>query len=171
MKLALIFLLFSSLTLAKAANENTGTMDEEASAPAPPPYRDINDDDKAMDRAVAKARESLGFFLAALQAHKPDSGEFEIKKCFVDGDKVEHIWVGNVSWDGKAFHGRIDNKPLEISNVHLGQRVTVKPEDLTDWMFVKDGKMMGGYTMRVLYGRMSPEQKAEFQKEADFKIE
>jgi uncharacterized protein YegJ (DUF2314 family) len=38
-------------------------------------------------------------------------------------------------------------------------------------MFVKDGKLMGGFTMRVLYSRLSPEQKAEFQKEAEFKME
>ena len=94
-----------------------------------------------------------------------------MKKCFIDGDNVEHIWIRDITWDGKAFHGRVDNKPLAVSNVHLEQRVTVTPEDLTDWMFVKEGKLMGGFTMRVLYSRLSPEQKAEFEKQADFKIE
>ena len=55
--------------------------------------------------------------------------------------------------------------------VHLGQRVSVAPQDVTDWMFLKDGKLIGGYTTRVLYARLSPEDKAEFDKRAEFKIE
>ena len=166
-----LLLLLLSVALANAADQSSETSAGETNAPAPPDYQDIKDNDKAMDQAVTKARESLGFFLAALQAKKPDTGQFEVKKCFIDGDKVEHIWIRDVTWDGKAFHGRADNKPLEVSNVHLGERVTVTPEDLTDWMFVKEGKLMGGFTMHVLYSRLSPEEKAEFEKQADFKIE
>jgi len=58
-----------------------------------------------------------------------------------------------------------------VSNVHLGEHVTVAPRDVTDWMFLKDGKLVGGYTTRVLYARLSPEDKAEFDKHAEFKIE
>jgi uncharacterized protein YegJ (DUF2314 family) len=53
----------------------------------------------------------------------------------------------------------------------MGERVTVAPQDVTDWMFLKDGKLIGGYTTRVLYARLSPEDKAEFDKHAEFKIE
>jgi uncharacterized protein YegJ (DUF2314 family) len=60
---------------------------------------------------------------------------------------------------------------MAVKNVHLGQRVTVAPRDVSDWMFVKDGKLMGGYTTRVLYARLSPEQRAQFDKEAEFRIE
>jgi uncharacterized protein YegJ (DUF2314 family) len=169
-KSAVILLLLNVATV-RAADESTETTRDAANASAPLDYRDVNDSDKAMDQAVTTARESLGFFLAALQAKKPDTGEFEVKKCFIVGDKVEHIWIRDVNWDGKAFHGRVDNKPLEVGNVHLGERVSVTPEDLTDWMFVKEGKLMGGFTMRVLYSRLSPEEKAEFEKESDFKIE
>ena len=163
----LLYLLCLSLATAATNESNSVSTNENGNKGSAV----VEDNDDAMDRAVTKARESLGFFLAALQAKKPDSHDFEVKKCFIDGDKVEHIWVGNIRWDGKRFHGRVDNKPLDVSNVHLGQGVTVTPEDLTDWMFVKDGKLMGGYTMRVLYRRMSPDEKAEFQKEADFQIE
>lgn len=53
----------------------------------------------------------------------------------------------------------------------LGQSVTVAPREISDWMFVKSGKLVGGYTTRVLYARLSPQDKALFNKEADFKIE
>ncbi len=168
----LLSFICASLATTTAAAQETQSVGQTAKKEAvPPEYQDVKDDDKAMDRAVTEARESLGFFLAALKAKKSDTGTFEVKKCFVEGEKAEHIWIGNITWDGKAFHGRVDNKPLEINNTHLGKIVTVTPEDLTDWMYVRSGKLMGGFTMRVLYSRLSPEQKTDFRKEADFSIE
>jgi len=155
-----------------AAEEETGHMaGRAAKAPGHPGYAQVSDDDKQMDRAVESAQKSLGFFMAALRAKKNGDTVFEIKKGFIDGDKVEHLWIREVTYDGKNFHGKIDNRPLEVSNVHLGQRVSVAPQDVTDWMFLKDGKLIGGYTTRVLYARLSPEDKAEFDKRAEFKIE
>jgi uncharacterized protein YegJ (DUF2314 family) len=104
-------------------------------------------------------------------ARKNGDTVLEIKKGFIDGDKVEHFWIKRVTYDGKNFHGEIDNRPNEVSNVHLGEHVTVAPRDVTDWMFLKDGKLVGGYTTRLLYARLSPEDKAEFDKHAEFKIE
>ena len=167
---AAIPIFFVFLSLAAAAPERPET-DASTNKRAEAWCKTISDDDKAMDRAVTKARESLGFFLAALKAHKPDSSGFEVKKCCIDGDNVEHVWISNVTWDGKQFHGRVDNAPLDIRNVKLGQRVTVAPEDVTDWMFVKDGKLMGGFTTRVFYSRLSADEKSQFQKEAGFAID
>ena len=143
----------------------------ENKVPGSPGYAHVADDDKAMDRAVIHARRSLGFFLAALHAKKPDDRSFEIKKAFVDGSRVEHLWIGHLTFDGENFHGRINNQPLDIHNVRLGQTVTVAPREVTDWMFVKGGKLIGGCTTRVLYARLSPQDKARFDKEADFKIQ
>lgn len=172
MKTALSLLLVCG-SLASAATDETTThmAGRDVKKPGPPGYQEVTEEDKAMDGAVAKARESLGFFLAALNAKKPDTGGFEVKKPFVEGEKVEHIWVSDITWDGKAFRGRVDNKPLDVSTVRLGQRVTVTPEDLSDWMFVKDGKLMGGFTIRLLYARLSAGEKAQFRKQAEFKIE
>jgi uncharacterized protein YegJ (DUF2314 family) len=147
------------------------TATDETTASARPGYAKVSDDDKKMDRAVENAQRTLGFFMAALHAKKDGDTVFEIKKGFIDGDKVEHLWIKRVTYDGKNFHGQIDNQPEEVNNVHPGQRVTVAPGDVTDWMFLKDGKLIGGYTTRVLYARLSPVDKAEFDKHAEFKIE
>jgi uncharacterized protein YegJ (DUF2314 family) len=155
-----------------AAEQNTGdTTGRETPAPRQGDYSNVSDDDKQMDRAVENAQRTLGFFMAALHAKHNGDTVFEIKKGFIDGDKVEHFWIKKVTYDGKNFHGEIDNRPLEVNNVHLGQRVSVAPQDVTDWMFLKDGKLIGGYTTRVLYARLSPEDKAKFDKHAEFKIE
>jgi uncharacterized protein YegJ (DUF2314 family) len=143
----------------------------ENKSPGAPGYQQIADDDKQFARAAEHAQRSLGFFMAALQAKKGGDNGFEVKRCFIDGDKCEHLWINHVSYDGKKFHGTIDNRPLDVKNVHLGERVSLTPQQVSDWMFVKDGRLIGGYTTRILYARLSPAQRAEFDQQADFKIE
>jgi uncharacterized protein YegJ (DUF2314 family) len=141
-----------------------------AKPPAASGCAQVSDNDKQMDRAVENAQRNLAFFIAALRAKKSGDTVFEIKKGFIDGNNVEHLWVKEVTYDGKKFHGKIDNQPLEVKNAHAGARVTVSPEEVVDWMFLKDGKLIGGYTTRVLYARLTPEEKAEFDKRAEFQI-
>ena len=154
-----------------AEQETTHMAPRVVKTPGHPGYSQVADNDKAMDRAVEHAQHSLAFFMAALRAKKPGDAMFEIKKGYVDGDKVEHLWISNLSYDGKNFHGKINNRPLDVKNVRLGQRVTIAPVEVSDWMFLKNGKLVGGYTTRVLYARLSATDKALFDKEAEFKIE
>lgn len=155
-----------------AAEQETNHMaPREVKAPGRPGYSQVADDDKAMDRAVEHAQRSLAFFMAALRAKKPGDAMFEIKKGYVDRDKVEHLWISHLTYDRKKFHGKINNRPLDVKNVRLGQRVTVAPGEVSDWMFLKNGKLIGGFTTRVLYARLSAKDKALFDKEAEFKIE
>lgn len=170
--IAFIGILLFAIRAVPAAQQDTGqTASSATTASGKTGYAEVSDDDKQMDRAVENAQRALGFFMAALKAKKNGDTVFEIEKDFIDGDKVEHLWIKRVSYDGKNFHGQIDNQPLEVGNVHQGQRITVAPEAVTDWMFLKNGKLIGGYTTRVLYARLSPEDKAEFDKHAQFKVE
>jgi uncharacterized protein YegJ (DUF2314 family) len=153
-----------------AEQESTHISGRQNKAPGAPGYQQVADNDRQCERAEEHAQRNLGFFIAALKAKKPGDTSFAIKKGFVDGDKVEHLWITNVTYDGTAFRGKIDNKPREVKNVRLGQRVTVASRAVSDWMFVKDGKLIGGYTTRVLYARLTPEQRAQFDREADFRI-
>ena len=169
---ALLAALLVSVSV-RAADQQQNSQNNEPSTTTsgPPGYAQVTDDDKQMDRAVENAQKNLGFFIAALKAKKDGDSVFEIKKGFIDGDKVEHLWIRQITFDGKNFHGQIDNRPVDVRNVHSGQRVKVAPEDVTDWMFLKDGKLIGGYTTRVFYARLSPEDKAAFDQQAGFKVE
>lgn len=169
--IALLGLVPLAISVGAAEEETTHMAGRAVKTPGHPGYARVGDNDKAMERAVEHAQRSLGFFMAALHAKKPGDSTFEIKKAFIDGDKVEHLWISNLTYDGKHFQGKINNRPLDVKNVHLGQRVTVAPSEVSDWLFLKGGKLMGGYTTRVLYARLSPEEKAQFDQKAQFKIE
>ena len=53
----------------------------------------------------------------------------------------------------------------------IGDRHSVNPDEITDWSYVENGKLVGGYTIRVLFAEMSNDEKQQFEKQADFKIE
>ena len=135
-----------------------------------PHYVKIADDDKAMERAVQKARKTVAKLIAALRSPKGNLSRFAIKKPFVEGDKVEHLWLKEVSFDGRLFHGKIDNKPVDLQEVRLGQEVAVAPAEISDWMYVQDGRLVGGYTIHAVCKNMSPAEKKEFEKDSHCQI-
>jgi len=131
----------------------------------------VSKDDPQINAAIEKARASLATFIAALQSPKPGQVGFQVKAKFTDGGKVEHIWLGNLSYDGTNFQGTIDNEPEMVKNVKNGQRVTVAPADISDWMYLENRKLVGGETFRVFRNRRSPAERADLDKHLDFVVE
>jgi uncharacterized protein YegJ (DUF2314 family) len=125
----------------------------------------------AMRRAVKEARKTVKNFINALEHPGPGQQDFEVKKPFIQGSDVEHIWLSDVRFINQHFEGRIDNQPRKITGLKLGQIVSVEPKDISDWLYIDNGKLVGGYTVRVHYSELSPEQKQVFDRQADFKIE
>ena len=127
--------------------------------------------DPKMNAAIDKARSTVQTFIAALNAPKPDQSSFTVKMPFVDGEKVEHMWLNNVNYDGTHFHGTVNNDPESVHNVKIGQRVTVAPKDISDWMYIDNRKLVGGWSVRVLRDGLPPDERAEFEKSLPFVID
>jgi uncharacterized protein YegJ (DUF2314 family) len=136
-----------------------------------PDYIRSPDKDPEMDKAVQTARETVDTFVAALKAPTANQTSFTVKKPFKDGEQVEHIWLSNASFDGTKFSGRVDNEPVDVKNVKMGETAVVGKGEISDWFYVDNGKLVGGYTIRVLYAKMSPEEKKDFNAHLGFKIE
>ncbi len=136
-----------------------------------PDYAKVEDTDADMAKAVQKARMSVGKFIEALGSPSKEQSRFAVKKPFVQGGKVEHLWLRDVTYDGKAFHGVVDNVPDEITGVSLNDKVSAAPGEISDWMYVDQGRLVGGYTTRALCNSLSPAKKRQFCKAAGFRIE
>jgi len=130
----------------------------------------IAEENKAMDRAVETAQKTVKKFIAVLRSPKGNQGRFAVKKPIVEGDKVEHIWLTEVSFDGHLFHGKVDNEPVDIKGARLGQEVSVAANEISDWMYVEDGKLVGGYTIAAMLQHMTPAEKQQFETDADCQI-
>jgi uncharacterized protein YegJ (DUF2314 family) len=140
-------------------------------ASAPPEIFRIEDKDAQMHRAVLKARRNVGVFIVALQNPAKGQNDFEVKKPFVKDGEVEHIWLSHVQFSGNRFHGLVDNHPKKIKGLKFGDRVSVNPNEISDWAFVDNGKLVGGYTIRVLARNLSQEQKETFENETQVRID
>jgi len=125
----------------------------------------VGDDNKEMAEAVQKAHKTLKKFIDALQSPKSNQSRFAIKKPFIEGDKVEHMWINDVTFDGNVFRGKVDNEPADLKRVHLGDPVTVKPQEISDWMFVQNGRLVGGYTVRCTCHGMTTAERKQFEEE------
>jgi uncharacterized protein YegJ (DUF2314 family) len=144
---------------------------EDIKPAAEPQVFDVAQHSAAMKRAVHEARRTVGVFILALRNPASGQADFEVKKPFVQGDVVEHLWLSRVTFSGSRFHGYVDNVPRKIKGLKMGDRVSVNADEISDWAFVEKGRLIGGYTIRVLYAELSPAGKAALVKEARFRIE
>jgi uncharacterized protein YegJ (DUF2314 family) len=116
-----------------------------------------------MNAAIAKARETLPQFWARFDHPAPGETNFCLKVMIKDGGETEHFWVDNVEKkDGKTF-GNISNDPEYVHNVKLGQRIEIPEQDISDWFYMRDGKMVGNYTLRVLFKHMPADEVAKYK--------
>jgi uncharacterized protein YegJ (DUF2314 family) len=131
----------------------------------------VADDDPKMNAAIEKARSTVNTFIAALNSPKAGQTSFTVKKAFSDGKHTEHMWLSPVTYDGTTFQGVVNNDADMVSNVKIGQKASVGPKEISDWMYVENGKLVGGYTVRVLREAMPANERAEFDKSMPFTIE
>jgi uncharacterized protein YegJ (DUF2314 family) len=136
-----------------------------------PEFFRIEDKDAEMHRAVKEARKTVGAFIAALKSPAKGQHDFEVKKPFVKDGEVEHLWLSEVKFSGNRFHGLVDNHPRKIKGLKFGDRVSVNPDEISDWAFVDHGKLVGGYTIRALSLSLSPERRKSFENETKVRID
>ena len=112
-------------------------------------------DEKEMDAAIARARREVDSFIAELS--RPTGEKHAVKVPIVDGEAVEHFWLVDVGYQNGEFSGTIDNEPGMVSNVQIGDRRQVAKTEISDWLYMRDGKMYGNYTLRPLLKTMPAE--------------
>jgi uncharacterized protein YegJ (DUF2314 family) len=122
---------------------------------------DVAADDAEMEAAIRTARGKLGQFWAVFE--KPENGEkdFAFKVRIKDSHGVEHFWVTDLRRDNGKVYGKIANDPEFVTSVKIGQEIEIPEEDISDWMYVRNDKMIGNYTLRALFKKMP---KAEVEK-------
>jgi len=133
----------------------------------------VKGNDPAMSSAIAKAQATLEAFKSALAAPPAKAESFSVKVGFAWGTKGdrEHIWLSEPKLDGTSVSGKVNNEPVDATNLVLGQAVTAPLKDVSDWMYVEDGVLRGGYTLRVLLDKMSPEARKKMLDDMGFRLE
>jgi uncharacterized protein YegJ (DUF2314 family) len=151
---ALLFLFVTTQAVPTPVMALTLTKPEATSAQQPDDkVIEISEDDKVMNAASAKARETLPEFLAVVR--KVGAPRDDIVFKYPLGG-WEHILVGNVAIDGEYLTGALSNIPVQ-TEYKMGDAVRVPMKDVSDWAYRDDkGVMQGHRTTRVLLDKMDP---------------
>lgn len=119
--------------------------------------------DPEMAAAIAKARTTISQFWKAYEHPGPGEDGFALKVAIKDGADVEHFWLIDVGRDGDKYSGTINNTPEIVSNVSEGDRFEFAAGDISDWLYRRNGKIVGNETMRPLLKRMPAEQAEQYR--------
>lgn len=114
----------------------------------------VASDDPEMLAAIAKARETLPQFWTTFEKHEHGESGFALKVKITDKNGSEHFWATDLERrDGKIM-GTINNDPNVVSTVKFGERIEIPESDISDWLYMRDGKMVGNETVKPLFKTM-----------------
>jgi uncharacterized protein YegJ (DUF2314 family) len=124
----------------------------------------VPNEDQEMNEAKDKARASLEHFWEKFTNPGPDDTGFAIKVALPHGrNNTESIWTKDIERKDGKISAVINNVPRDVKTVHLGQRIEVAEAQISDWMYMRAGKIVGNYTMRPLLKRMPPQDAARYR--------
>ena len=113
------------------------------------PIVDVRTTDPEMNAAIARGRGTLPTFWASYEAPKPSEAGHALKVRFSTRKGGEHIWIAEVKkLPNGAYSGRFANEPRDLPGKHAGDEVKFSEADISDWMFMRNGKIVGGETIK-----------------------
>jgi uncharacterized protein YegJ (DUF2314 family) len=126
-------------------------------------------EDDGMQAAVDEAKRTIQQFLDAFADPQPGQESFLVKVVFVESGQFEHVWVVDLDFSAQPLRGRVATEPA-LPGLELGQLVEFAAPQISDWMYIENGRLVGGFTTRVFRDRLNPEQRAAFDKAAPYEF-
>jgi uncharacterized protein YegJ (DUF2314 family) len=131
----------------------------------PNPVPSVPKADPAMSAAFARAAAGLDGFFAKLSDPPRGAERFSVKIGLMDAPGrlgytivrpdsapdmddgvIEWFWVNALRTEGTGFSGKIANDPEYLHNVSAGQMIHFARQDIGDWMYFQNGKIIGNAT-------------------------
>lgn len=154
------FIYFASLLFILSSCKENNTSKAERGG-EPDVYNVANDNAK-MNKAIEQANNTIQEFKTALDSDNPNYDFFALKQKFDTSDGAEHIWVQDIYRENAEYIGIVGNEPVKTTEVQLGDTITVDTNKISDWMYYDEGKIVGGYTIRILRDGMTDEERKQF---------
>jgi uncharacterized protein YegJ (DUF2314 family) len=130
----------------------------------------VTTDDVEMNVAMMKARQYLPEFRKRIRHPSPTQSMSSVKAAFEELGVTEHMWVANIVNVEGGFSGQLVNQPLYLQRIGPGDVVFVADKQVSDWYVIDAGRLIGGYTLRVLRTRMTPEERAAEDATLDYRF-
>ncbi len=128
---------------------------------------ETDNSDKKMEIAISNAKSTFKKFKDQFFLNDSNTNSFSIKMPFSYGEagSQEHIWIGDISFKNGDFYGIIDNTPEYTKIVKEGEKVKIDTSKISDWQYVKNDTLFGGFTIKVIRDELPEEERKNFNKD------
>lgn len=102
---------------------------------------------------AARDRARLAFFALErrFKAGLPLNEHLQVKGPFREGDQTEFMWVEVLKWGSDEVEGILVSDPFWVKKLHTGSRVTVRLDEVFDYIYKKaDGTEEGNETSAII---------------------
>lgn len=106
----------------------------------------VEKEDADMKDAFRQARRGLDTFLTTWRNPSTESANFSVKVGVKEGENAEYFWISPFRHGTGRFIGVVNNEPQMVSSVKLGGEITFTKDQIVDWLYYRQGKMVGNYT-------------------------
>ena len=130
----------------------------------PPPDPTL---DPGFIAATEEARRTYPVFLEAFRNPTIEQLDFRIRAPMTWEDEVHHVWLMEPILTTTSVVGRAESiRPGEV------RRVECTPDEITDWMILRDDQTLeGGFVVRWERSRMSEKERQAFDRETGIRFE
>ncbi|MCL2044270.1 MAG: DUF2314 domain-containing protein [Treponema sp.] len=108
--------------------------------------------DEALLQIAEDARRTLPIFFRNMTRADTTSTHFSIKYPFTakagSGIATEQIWLTNIQFNKGTYYGVITSTPRYLVGIRKGRKVPFNPGEITDWMYIQNGKITGGLSIQ-----------------------
>jgi len=132
------------------------------------PTVEIERSDKELEKIADNARRTLPIFFKNLSRPENGANNFYVKYPLssddggIEPNVREQVWLGNIRLKNNAYYGTPANTPR--SHGGKKKRVNIDTDKITDWMYIQDGKIIGGRSIKYLLEKIPEDQRSENQR-------
>jgi uncharacterized protein YegJ (DUF2314 family) len=120
--------------------------------------------DEELAKIAEEAGQALYDFIRTLQRPGPGEEGFCVKYGFNaeqgSGFNKEYLWLSDISFKDGFYFGKIMNIPQYIPYFKQGDTVSFIIDDVVDWMYQDNGKIVGGKSIKYLIEQIDEEDRS-----------
>lgn len=123
----------------------------------------VDGKDAEMKEAFQQARLGLDDFLSTWRNPPAGITGFSVKVGVSEGENTEYFWISPFREEAGSFVGVVNNEPQLVTSVKLGGEIAFANDQIVDWLYNKQGRMVGNYTARAMLKKEPESERRAFE--------
>lgn len=125
--------------------------------------------DGELQRIAKEARSTLDFFFRYQSQAGAGEHGFYVKYILAadDGSGIdaEQVWLTGIKFKNSNLYGDLANTPLYVQGLRKGSTIMISVDSIVDWMYIREGKIIGGYSIKYLLEKIPESRRSDRQRE------